>query len=116
MSAFYLDVLKDRLYILPPDDPARRAAQTVLYYLVTTLAPLLAPLLSFTAEEIWQQLPGEPRAESVQLADWPVVRAAWTDDALAAKWTQLLAVRDEVSVALTAARRKQLIRQPLAAE
>ena len=48
---------KDRLYILRPDDPARRAAQTVLYHMAETLAQLLAPMLSFTAEEIWQQLP-----------------------------------------------------------
>ncbi len=116
MSAFYLDVLKDRLYILSPDDPARRAAQTTLFHLVTTLAQLLAPLLSFSAEEIWQQLPGEPRAESVQLTEWPVVQAAWTDEALGAKWTQLLAVCDEVSVALAAARTKGLIAQPLAAK
>ena len=116
MSAFYLDVLKDRLYILPPDDPARRAAQTTLYYLVTTLAQLLAPLLSFTAEEIWQQIPGEQRAESVQLTDWPAVREAWVDETLAAKWTQLLAVRDEVSAALAAAQAKGLISQPLAAK
>ena len=116
LSAFYLDVLKDRLYLPRPDDPARRAAQTVLYSLVETLAPLLAPLLSFTAEEIWQQVPGDGRADSVQLTDWPVVQAAWTDEALAAKWTQVLAVRAEVNVALADARAKRLIAQPPAAK
>lgn len=116
LSAFYLDVLKDRLYISLPDDPRRRAAQTVLYWLAETLAQLLAPVLSFTAEEIWQHLPGDGHADSVQLTNWPRPRVAWTDDALAAKWTHILAVRDQVNAAVTAVRAHHVIAQPLQAK
>ena len=116
LSAVYLDVLKDRLYLPAPDAPTRRAAQTTCFYLLETLTRLLAPVLSFTAEEIWQQLPDPAHAESVQLTDWPVEQAAWTDDALAAKWAQVLAVRAEVTAALARAQADGSIPQPLAGE
>ena len=68
LSAFYLDVLKDRLYVLAPDDPARRAAQTVLHRVLESLVMLMAPILSFTAEEIWQAMPARSgKGESVFL-------------------------------------------------
>jgi len=117
MSAFYLDVLKDRLYVSRHDAPERRAAQTVLFALAETLARLLAPVLSFTAEEIWRYLPAEEsRPQSAQLADWPSVQAAWVDEALAARWAQVLAVREEVQAALAQARARGTIRQPLEAK
>jgi isoleucyl-tRNA synthetase len=67
LSSLYLDVNKDRLYCDHPEDPRRRATQTVIYRIAETLAALLAPVLSFTADEVWQLLPGE-REESVHLA------------------------------------------------
>jgi len=73
MSAFYLDIIKDRLYTEKKDSVARRAAQTVMYEILMTLTKMVAPILSFTAEEIWENLPAETReAESVFLADWYV--------------------------------------------
>jgi isoleucyl-tRNA synthetase len=87
LSAFYLDVLKDRLYTSAPDARARRAAQTVLWTLADHLARLLAPILSHTSEEVWRFLPGAGRAEanggsapgtrpqSVHLADFPIPEA-----------------------------------------
>ncbi len=69
LGGFYLDVLKDRLYTLREDSLARRSAQTVLYWMAEAMARWLAPILSFTAEELWRFLPGE-RAESVFLSQW----------------------------------------------
>jgi isoleucyl-tRNA synthetase len=105
MSAFYLDVLKDRLYTSAPASGGRRAAQTVLYEVLSALVRLVAPILTFTAEEVWPRVPGRlGNTETVQIADWPVVEPAWRDEALAAKWRDLLAVRGEVQKALELAR------------
>src|SRR5690606_36838948 len=95
VSAVYLDVLKDELYCGAPDGRARRAAQTVLYHLADTLARLLAPVLVFTADEVWERLPART-AESVRLADWREPRPEWLDDVLAADFDVLLAARDVV--------------------
>ncbi|HHW15515.1 MAG TPA: isoleucine--tRNA ligase, partial [Firmicutes bacterium] len=120
LSAFYLDVLKDRLYTSLPDAPGRRAAQTVLYEILTTLVRLIAPVLVHTAEEIWGYVPGglpgqAEKAESVHLLPWPEVRAEWLDAELEARWEQLLAVRDAVNRALEAARAEKAIGNSLEA-
>jgi isoleucyl-tRNA synthetase len=120
LSAFYLDVLKDRLYTSLRGSRERRAAQTVLYELLTTLARLIAPVLVHTAEEIWQYvpagLPGEAgKAESVHLLPWPEVRAEWLDEQLEARWEKLLAVRDTALRALEAARAAKAIGNSLEA-
>ncbi|MHB9024631.1 MAG: isoleucine--tRNA ligase [Armatimonadota bacterium] len=116
LSAFYLDVAKDWLYTALPDDPVRRSTQTAFYHLAETLAQLLAPILSFTAEEVWQHLPGGDRAPSVQLTDWPAPRAEWSAPALAARWADVLAVRDVVTGALAEARSRGIIHQSQSAE
>jgi isoleucyl-tRNA synthetase len=114
LSAFYLDVLKDRLYTSPPDSSERRSAQTAMYLILDAMTRLMAPILAFTAEEIWAHLPAYPgKAESVHLAAMPVVREAWRDNALQANWEKLLAVRGEVTKALEAARIRKLIGHPL---
>ncbi|MGO8670397.1 MAG: isoleucine--tRNA ligase [Capsulimonadaceae bacterium] len=100
LSAFYLDVLKDRLYTFRVDAPERRAAQTVLYEITSVLTRLLAPILSFTAEEIWQKLPGAARPISVLLSRLPEVKPEHTDEELAARWAVILDVRDEVNKVL----------------
>jgi isoleucyl-tRNA synthetase len=115
LSAFYLDVLKDRLYTSAPDARARRAAQTVLWKLADSLARLLAPVLSHTCEEVWGFLPGNGRAESVHLADFPVPDEAWRDPELAVRWAELLQVRDEVNRALEEAKAAGVVEKPLAA-
>ncbi|MDI3327449.1 MAG: isoleucine--tRNA ligase [Alicyclobacillaceae bacterium] len=108
MSAFYLDVLKDRLYCSRADDPLRRSAQTALYEILVTLAKLVAPIISHTADEVWSYIPGV-REPSVQLADWPAVRPEYKDDALARKWERILALRYEVAKGLEAARQQKVI-------
>src|SRR2546428_7850240 len=79
LSAIYLDVVKDRLYTSAPDDQRRRAAQTTSYDIFRALARLMAPILSFTAEEAWRYVPGT-RAESIHLERFPQVPLEWLDD------------------------------------
>ena len=86
-----------------PLHTTRRAAQTVLYHAAETLARLLAPTVSFLAEDIWAHLPAGERPASAQLAAWPTAPTAWRDDALAARWELALAVRHRVFQALAAA-------------
>ncbi|NLM51863.1 MAG: isoleucine--tRNA ligase [Firmicutes bacterium] len=114
MSNFYLDVLKDRLYTMPASSKARRSAQTALYEILVTLIKLIAPVLTFTAEEAWSYLPVR-EVESVQLADWPQVRAEYKDEELATRWQGLLAYRDVVTRRLEEARKEKLIGSSLAA-
>ncbi len=108
LSAFYLDVLKDRLYTAPRASLARRSAQTAMYRIVDALTRLIAPVLSFTADEIWGFLPGE-REESVHLARFPRFETSLLDAALEARFEQLLAVRSDVAKALELARTEKVI-------
>ncbi|MCI0545983.1 MAG: isoleucine--tRNA ligase [Candidatus Rokubacteria bacterium] len=105
LSALYLDLIKDRLYASAPNDPRRRAAQTVCAETLSALVRLMAPILSFTADEAWAHVPVRDRAASVHLTSFPEERPEWLDDRLAAEWDRLLEVRGEVSRALEAARR-----------
>ncbi|MBI2584368.1 MAG: isoleucine--tRNA ligase [Rhodospirillales bacterium] len=106
LSAFYFDVRKDSLYCDRPDSPRRRAARTVLDHLFDCLTAWLAPFVCFTAEEAWlarhpTHLPRDGKAEaSVHLRQFPIVPAAWRDDALGAKWKTLRDVRRVVTGAL----------------
>ncbi|HEY8368491.1 MAG TPA: isoleucine--tRNA ligase [Thermodesulfobacteriota bacterium] len=113
LSAIYLDVLKDRLYTSPRTSAARRAAQTAMHEILDALVRLMAPILSFTAEEVWGYMSktyrGEPREASVHLARFPDVEVQWLDEALEARWERLLAVRAEVAKALEGARRARVI-------
>ncbi|GMU07409.1 isoleucine--tRNA ligase [Corallococcus caeni] len=107
LSAVYFDILKDRLYTAKQGGPARRGAQTVLHEMLTVLLPLLAPVMSFTAEEAWQHLPGE-RAKSVFLAGFAEVKAAMPPE-LEARYTKLFVVRSAVQGVLEVARRDKRI-------
>lgn len=100
LSAFYLDVIKDRLYTYGVDSFERRAAQTVLFEITSVLTRLLCPILSFTAEEIWLKLNMPDKPLSVQLAALPSERVDLRDQDLAARWDKILAVRDDVNKAL----------------
>jgi isoleucyl-tRNA synthetase len=129
LSAFYLDVLKDRLYTYPvafkPGRAyqeslyrARRSAQTAIYKIADALARLTAPILSFTADEVWQALPGpEGRASSVHLTLFPTAEelAPATDDAMAGAWAELLLRRNEVLGKLEGLREKKIIGKSLEA-
>jgi isoleucyl-tRNA synthetase len=107
LSAVYFDILKDRLYTAKAAGRERRSAQTVMYEVASALLRLLAPVMSFTAEEAWQQLPGRP-AESVFLAGFPEAAGAM-EPALAQRYGKLFAVRGAVQGVLEAARREKLI-------
>jgi isoleucyl-tRNA synthetase len=106
LSALYLDLIKDRLYASAPTDPVRRAAQTVCFEVLTALVRLMAPILSFTAEEAWGYLPGAARPDSVHLVTFPAERPEWIDEGLAQEWDRLLDLRAEVSRALESARQR----------
>ncbi|MBM4287399.1 MAG: isoleucine--tRNA ligase [Deltaproteobacteria bacterium] len=117
LSSLYLDILKDRLYVSRPEARERRSAQSTLYDLLLSLTTLMAPILSFTAEEIWGHLPplaGQP--ESVLLAAFPELPAGFPEEALLEKWDILLKVRGEVNRALEQARRDKLIGNSLEAQ
>jgi isoleucyl-tRNA synthetase len=109
LSALYLDVLKDRLYTAAPDAPGRRAAQTACHRVLHALVRLMAPILTFTAEEVWDHLPGAGKAPSVHLTDFPAVEPAWLDEAREQTWERLLRVRGEALRALEQARAARLI-------
>jgi isoleucyl-tRNA synthetase len=116
LSAFYLDVLKDRLYVPAPADPVRRAAQTVLHRVLESLVLLMAPILSFTAEEIWQALPAAAgRGESVFLGAFPATAPPPDAEALLPRWERLQEIRRQVNKALEEARQGGALGQSLEA-
>jgi len=97
LSAFYLDVLKDRMYTFAPTNPARRSAQTVLWQITEALVRLVAPILTFTADEVWEHLPKvEGREASVHLAQFPKPEKIFSEDPapLIDEWKKLFEVRD----------------------
>jgi isoleucyl-tRNA synthetase len=123
LSAFYFDVLKDRLYISAPKAQARRSAQTTIWRIGEALVRLLAPIMSFTSEELWQYLPRvEGREESVHLASFPsaVEITSEGNSKSGAKsnddWNTLRSVRDDVLKALEEARNNKLIGTGLEAQ
>jgi isoleucyl-tRNA synthetase len=107
LSAVYFDILKDRLYTAKAAGRARRSAQTVMYEVASALLRLVAPVMSFTAEEAWQQLPGRS-AESVFLADLPEPTGA-LEPALAERYAKLFTLRSAVQGVLEEARREKRI-------
>ena len=114
MSNFYLDIVKDRLYVLEEDSLSRRSVQTVLWKVLQTITLLIAPILSFTAEEVWSYFPAKT-AESVLLADWPDLPSYYQDDALADSWEIILLLKEEVNRVLEKARREKTIGNSLQA-
>ena len=114
LGGFYLDILKDRLYTTPAAGQARRSAQTAMWHIAEAMVRWLAPILSFTAEEIWRELPGA-RTESVFLSTWyklPVASAA----PAAIDWAALIALRADVARELERLRVAGEIGAPLQAE
>lgn len=106
MSAFYLDIIKDRLYTSKTDSVERRAAQTAMYEILSSLVRILAPMTCFTAEEIWQFMPHkkDENPESVMLNYYPEVNPKYENEALLLKWNRLIKVKDVVSKKLEEAR------------
>jgi isoleucyl-tRNA synthetase len=116
MGSFYLDIIKDRQYTARADSLARRSCQTALYHIAEALVRWIAPILSFTAEEIWQHLPGM-RSRSVLMERWyPNLAGSVNHPILDDKgWSQLITVRDAVNTALEQARAQKIIGGALAA-
>ena len=108
MGGFYLDILKDRLYTMPSDSSGRRSAQTALYIIAESLTRWIAPILSFTSEEIWKHLPDRGE-ESVFLSDWLVIENSESN----VEWDQLNQINAIVLKALEVARDDGEIGSPL---
>ena len=113
LSAFYLDIIKDRLYTSPQKSLARRSAQTAMNEILEVLVRLMAPILSFTADEVWQYMKGDDRPQSVHADLFSSVDGALEDPELAARWEDIIAVRKEVTKALELARKEKAIGHPL---
>ena len=112
LSAFYFDVLKDRLYTFAPGNPGRRSAQTAVYRIASALVRLIAPILVFTAEEVWKYLPrAAADPESVHMSLFPSAErlAPGVDDAKQAIWERLLTLRRDVLKAIEQARVAKVI-------
>jgi len=114
LSARYFDILKDRLYTYAPRNVARRSAQTVLHKIVDALARFLAPILSFTADEIWENIPGAAEV-SVHLALFPETTDFDAGD-LGSTWNELFSIRDGVLGELEKARVEKVIGSSLEAK
>ncbi len=116
LSQFYIDGIKDRMYTFAPRNPARRSAQTVLWTIAEALVRLVAPILSFTADEVWQYMPAMAgRLPSVHLALFPEPESlsATIDAGLMNDWASLLLVRDEALKSLEEARKAKQIGKAL---
>ncbi len=117
MSAFYLDIIKDRLYASKADAKKRRSAQTAMYEIMQDLVTMLTPILSFTMEEVYQFMTKPADApESVQMLSWPVVHEEYIDEALETKWEEFIEIRGEITKILENARRAKTIGHSLDAK
>jgi isoleucyl-tRNA synthetase len=114
LSARYFDIIKDRLYIMAPKSKERRSAQTALYRIADSLCRLLAPMIVFTSDEAWENLPGD-RAASVHIAEFPAAHSA-DNAAILTAWERLYSIRDEVLKALEDARNSKQIGSSLEAK
>lgn len=118
LSAIYFDILKDRLYTFAPKSHGRRSAQTALFRIADVLTRLLAPILAFTADEVWNVLPGSAHRDlpSVHLAEFPEAEEQPGEADLLARWRRVLEVRDHVLKALEEKRAEKLIGASLEAK
>ena len=120
LSSFMLDASKDRLYTLGASSPARRSAQTVLAEITVTLLQLMAPVLSFTAEEAWQELRktalGRDLPQSIFLSNMPANASLIPDVKLEEKWNKIRRVRETVQKVLEETRQKGIIGSSLEAK
>ena len=115
LGAFYLDILKDRLYTCKADSPARRSAQTALHHITHALVRLMAPILSFTAEELWQAFTGR-KDDSVFFQTWHAIPEVADASALIARWARLRELRTPVRKEIEALRAAGKVGSSLQAE
>lgn len=116
MSAFYLDILKDRLYTAKAKSIERRSGQTAMHAILSAMVRVMAPVLSFTADEVWSYMRDGSKEKSVFLASFPRVEGKYLDKALEERWDRIIAVRGEVAKVLEALRRDKKIGHSLDAE
>ena len=117
MGSFFLDIIKDRLYTTQPNSLARRSAQTALYQIAEAMVRWFAPVLSFTADEIWQNMPGERAVDSVFLASWYEGLTGLGEAEMDRDyWQRVIAVREVVSKAMEPLRADKTIGSSLDAE
>jgi isoleucyl-tRNA synthetase len=115
LGGFYLDIIKDRQYTCAADSLARRSAQTAMYHLIETMTRWIAPILSYTADELWEHIPGK-RAESVQLDVWYAIPQAKVTSMTAGYWAQIMDVKQAVNKSLETQRNQGVIGGSLSAE
>ncbi|MCP5468367.1 MAG: isoleucine--tRNA ligase [Deltaproteobacteria bacterium] len=120
LSSFYLDILKDRLYCESPQGKKRRAAQSTLYEIISALLPMMAPVLSFTAEEVYQALPqtqsSDKETKSIFLESFPTTNEQSINEDLEKTFQKIMELRREVLKALEETRRNKVIGHPLDAQ
>lgn len=116
LSSIYLDIVKDRAYVEGKDSAERRAAQTVMYEILNGLVRLLAPVLVFTADEIWSYLPGNLEGSDIQIEEMPQIPQEWLDSSLEEKWAKILDLRYDITKALELARQEKVINHSLTAK
>lgn len=118
MSNFYLDILKDRLYCEAVDSVSRRAAQTTIYRILSAISRLIAPIMSFTADEIWSYIPHskDDNSESIFLNDMPVKSNITVSDEFITKWELIAKIREDAKKALEIKRAEKVIGASLEAD
>ena len=118
MSNFYLDIIKDRLYTRKQDSLERRAAQTTMYEILSSLVRIIAPMTSYTAEEIWKYMPHKENenSESIMLEYWPKAEEKYENKELEEKWNKIIKVKEEAAKALEVARAEKVIGHSLNAK
>lgn len=119
VSSLYLDIVKDRLYTFNKNSRERKSAQSVIYKILYCLVRILSPILSFTAEEVWQAAPILKSEKNVHLTNWPDIEKEinkWVDKKLDKKWSGLISVRETVQKSLEEKRAEGLIGSSLDAK
>ncbi len=118
MSNFYLDIIKDRLYTSKKESTERRAAQTAMYEILSSLVRIIAPMTSYTAEEIWKYMPHKEieNTDSIMLEYWPEPKEQYENKELEEKWNRIIKIKEEVAKALEVARAEKVIGHSLNAK
>jgi isoleucyl-tRNA synthetase len=116
MSAFYLDILKDRLYTAKTSSVERRSGQTAMHAILSAMVRLMAPVLSFTADEVWSYMKESAGCKSVFLASFPSAEEKYLDKQLEERWDRIIAVRGETAKVLETLRRDKKIGHSLDSE
>ncbi|MDD5645072.1 MAG: isoleucine--tRNA ligase [bacterium] len=116
MSSFYLDILKDRMYTFRAGSSERRSSQTVMHRILVSLSMMLAPVLSFTCEEVWEYIDIADKSPSVHMNGWPVCDAEWINKEIESDWAKLIRVKAEIDKLLEELRKNKKIGNSLQAK